>query len=128
MVRAAIIQEGRFTSQGVRQWRTRSLRDLLKDQGIEVLSVNPGPIATQMGDDAGLTEIAEPPELVAEAIVQALRNGDFHVFPDSMAKQIGQAYHDFATSVIEAEMSEVERVLISDGTLFGKKVSLERPT
>ena len=85
---------------------TQALRSLLREQGTAVLSVHPGPIATDMGDAAGLSEIAEPPELVGEAIVAALKAGDFHVFPDSMAKQIGGAYQSFAENVVEAEMTE----------------------
>ncbi len=84
----------------------QSLRSSLKEHGIEMLSVHPGPIATDMGDDAGLTEIAEPPSLVAEAIVESLKAGDFHVFPDTMAKTIGSAYADFSRMVVEAEFSE----------------------
>ena len=57
-------------------------------------------------DAAGLTDIAEPPSLVATAIIDALAAGEFHVFPDSMAKQIGGAYQSFATNVVEADMSE----------------------
>ncbi|MEO1763052.1 MAG: SDR family oxidoreductase [Cyanobacteria bacterium J06629_18] len=85
---------------------TQALRELLTEQGTIVLSVHPGPIATDMGDEAGLTEIAEPPTLVAEAILEALQNGEFHVFPDSMAKQIGGAYQNFAKNVVEVNMSE----------------------
>ena len=85
---------------------TQALRELLEDQGTIVLSVHPGPIATEMGDAAGLTEIAEPPTLVAEAIIEALKTGEFHVFPDSMAKQIGSAYQSFAKNVVEVNMSE----------------------
>ncbi|MDJ0615927.1 MAG: SDR family oxidoreductase [Calothrix sp. MO_192.B10] len=85
---------------------TQALRELLNDQGTTVLSVHPGPIATDMGDEAGLTEIAEPPTLVAEGIIKALENGDFHVFPGSMAKQIGGAYQSFAKNVVEVNMSE----------------------
>ncbi len=85
---------------------TQSLRELLREQGTTVLSVHPGPIATDMGDAAGLTDIAEPPTLVAKGIIDALRAGDFHVFPDSMAKQIGGAYQSFAENVVEAEMTE----------------------
>lgn len=85
---------------------TQALRELLKDQGTQVLSVHPGPIATDMGNAAGLAEIAEPPELVGEAIVASLKAGDFHCFPDSMAKQIGSAYESFAKHIVEAEMSE----------------------
>ncbi len=85
---------------------TQALRAQLKEQGTAVHSVHPGPIATDMGDAAGLTEIAEPPALVGEAIVAALAAGAFHVYPDSMAQQIGEAYASFATNVVEAEMSE----------------------
>ena len=85
---------------------TQSLKELLGKQGTRVLSVHPGPIATDMGDAAGLTEVAEPPTLVAEAILEALKGNNFHVFPDSMAKQIGEAYHSFAHNIVEANLSE----------------------
>lgn len=85
---------------------TQALRELLGEQGTRVLSVHPGPIATDMGDAAGLTEIAEPPTVVANGIIEALKAGDFHVFPDSMAKQLGGAYQSFAQNVVEANMSE----------------------
>ena len=63
-------------------------------------------VKTDMGDAAGLSEIAEPPELVGEAIVSALKEGRFHAFPDSMAQQIGEAYQTFAENVVEADLSE----------------------
>jgi NAD(P)-dependent dehydrogenase (short-subunit alcohol dehydrogenase family) len=85
---------------------TQALRLTLADQGTTVLSVHPGPIATDMGDAAGLSEIAEPASLVGEAIIAALRDGEFHAFPDSMAKQVGAAYADFARNVVEADFSE----------------------
>lgn len=85
---------------------TQALRTLLSEQGIQVHSVHPGPIATDMGDDAGLSAIAEPPELVAHAILQALRSGEFHVYPDSLAKQVGEAYASFAKNVIESDQAE----------------------
>ena len=85
---------------------TQALRELLGEQGTIVLSVHPGPIATDMGDAAGLTEIAEPPSLVAEGIIESLKVGDFHVFPDSMAKKIGSAYKSFAENVVEANITE----------------------
>ncbi len=81
---------------------TQALREVLGSQGTTVLSVHPGPIATDMADAAGLTEIAEPPTLVAESIVAALRDGDFHAFPDTVARQLGAAYKEFAENVIEA--------------------------
>lgn len=65
-----------------------------------------GPISTDMGSAAGLEDIAEPPSLVGEALVAAMAKGEFHVFPDSMAKQIGAAYAGFAAGVIEAAGGE----------------------
>ena len=85
---------------------TQSLREILGEQGIRVLSIHPGPIATDMADAAGLTAIAEPPSSVAEAIIAALNSNDFHVFPGTMAKQIGSAYQNFAKNIVEANISE----------------------
>ncbi len=85
---------------------TQALRELLSEQGTTVLSVHPGPIATDMGDEAGLTAIAEPPTLVADGIIAALKAGEFHVFPDTMARQIGGAYQSFAKNVVEVTMTE----------------------
>ncbi|MEM9814908.1 MAG: SDR family oxidoreductase [Cyanobacteria bacterium P01_D01_bin.6] len=85
---------------------TQALRDLLSEQGTTVLSVHPGPIATDMADTAGLGEIAESPTLVAQGIIEALQAGQFHVFPDTMAKQIGGAYQSFAQNVVEVAITE----------------------
>ena len=71
-----------------------------------MVSVHPGPIATDMGDSAGFTDIAEPAVLVPQAIIAALESGDFHAFPDSMAKQVGAVYRDFATNIVEANLME----------------------
>ena len=85
---------------------TQALRDILKEQGTQVVSVHPGPIATDMGNEAGLSEIAEPAVLVPQAIIKAIAEGSFHAYPDTMAKQIGSAYQQFATGVIEANLME----------------------
>ena len=85
---------------------TQALRDVLKEQGTQVISVHPGPIATDMANNAGMGEIAEPAELVPQAIIAAMANDEFHAYPDSMAKQIGEAYRQFATGVVEANLME----------------------
>ena len=85
---------------------TQSLRDDLAKQGTIVVSVHPGPIATDMADQAGLTEVAQPASVVADAVLAAIVNGDFHVFPDDIAKQIGGAYDSFAKNVVEAQAVE----------------------
>ncbi len=80
---------------------TQALREVLGAQGTAVVSVHPGPMATDMATAAGLADVAEPPSLVPEALIEALENGDFHVFAGSFAKRIGGAYRSFAESVIE---------------------------
>lgn len=85
---------------------TQALREILQAQGTQVVSVHPGPIATDMGNSAGFGEIAEPAELVPQAIIAALESGDFHAFPDTMAKQVGAAYRDFATNIVEVNLME----------------------
>lgn len=85
---------------------TQSLRAQLAPQGTAVYSIHPGPIATQMGDDAGFAEIAEPPTRVAEALLEAFETGSFHIFPDTMAKMIGEAYQSYAENIVEADLSE----------------------
>jgi NAD(P)-dependent dehydrogenase (short-subunit alcohol dehydrogenase family) len=85
---------------------TQALRELLGSQGIAVLSVHPGLIASDMGHAAGLAGSAEPPSVVAEGIVRALRAGDFHLFPDSLARRVGDAYRSFSETVIEFGVPE----------------------
>jgi NAD(P)-dependent dehydrogenase (short-subunit alcohol dehydrogenase family) len=84
---------------------TQALRELLSEQNTLVLSVHPGPIATDMGDAAGMSEVAQTPAFVADGIVKALKAGDFHVFPDPIAKQMGDAYKSFAQNVVEVPSS-----------------------
>lgn len=86
---------------------TQGLRESWADQGTHVVSVHPGPIKTDMIEaDEDLAAVAEPPSLVADAIFDAIENGHFHAWPDSMAKQIGEAYQSYAKNVVEADMTE----------------------
>ncbi len=80
---------------------TQALRPVFEDQGTAVLSVHPGPIGTDMAAQAGLDD-TEPSSVVSEGIVQALKDGDFHLFPDRLAKDFEKAYHNFAEGIIEA--------------------------
>lgn len=81
---------------------TQAMRAELGEQGTVVLSVLPGPIATDMADSAGLTELAEPAHLVADGIIESLKAGEFHQWPGSMAIEVGGAYASFAKEVVEA--------------------------
>ena len=80
---------------------TQAIREELAEYGIMVVSVHPGPIATDMADRAGISEIAEPPSIVSESIVDALKTGTFLVFPDTFAKNIGENYRIFAENEID---------------------------
>lgn len=83
---------------------TQGLRVDLGAKGIQVLSVHPGPIDTNMGNRAGF-EQASSATVVSEAIVDALATGQFHLFPDEVAKQFGGAYQSYAENIIEADLS-----------------------
>lgn len=85
---------------------TQALREALVEQGTHVVSVHAGPINTEMLNDTGYGEIAEPPSLVANGIIEALKKGEFHVFPDSLARQVGSVYEGFAENVIMASVTE----------------------
>ncbi len=80
---------------------TQALRQELAGQGTHVISVHPGPIATDMANDAGFADSAEPASVVADGLFEALQNKSFHVFPDSLAKQFWQGYQGYARAVIE---------------------------
>ncbi|MGH1485208.1 MAG: SDR family oxidoreductase [Cellvibrionaceae bacterium] len=109
---ASIKNFGDFTTYSASKAATYSITQGLKEQltpkNIQVLSVHPGPIATNMANDAGLSEIAEPTSVVSEGIVSSLKSGQFHLFPDTMAKQFEAAYQSYAENIIEAEESEEE--------------------
>lgn len=86
---------------------TQSLRDQLQSQHTQVLSVHPGPIDTDMAAAAGLDDM-DSPVVVAEGIVASLRSGEFHLFPDKMAKEMWEAYEDFAKAVVEDEATSTK--------------------
>lgn len=80
---------------------TQALRQTLLPAGTLVLSVHPGPIATDMADQIGLKHVAEPASQVADAIVNAMKRDEFLVYTDTLSKQIGAAYESYADQVIE---------------------------
>ncbi len=83
---------------------TQGLRESLREQGTHVVSVHPGPIQTDMGQEAGFGDMAASPSLVATATFDAIAEGRFHVWPDPMAEQLGAAYQSFAENVVEANV------------------------
>lgn len=43
---------------------------------------------------------------VPQAIITALAENEFHAFPDTMARQVGGVYRDFASNIVEANLME----------------------
>ncbi len=84
---------------------TQGLRADLGSKGVSVLSVHPGPVMTDMGIAAGFEEGAAT-SVISEGIVNSLKVGDFHLFPDEMAKQFEGAYQGFAENIVLADFSE----------------------
>ncbi len=83
---------------------TQGLRESFEPQGIQVLSVHPGPIDTDMAAQVGMD--GEPATVVSEGIISALKSGDFHLFPDSVAKEFEDLYQSYAKNMIEVELAE----------------------
>jgi NAD(P)-dependent dehydrogenase (short-subunit alcohol dehydrogenase family) len=93
---------------------TQALRQQLAPRNVTVISVHPGPIATDMlADIPELAHVAEPPCNVAEAVIKAIEEADndqsipFMIFPDEKARQLGTIFHDYGKRVIE------------DGNMYG---------
>ena len=85
---------------------TQGLREKLAEQNTQVVSVHPGPIKTDMADEAGFGDVGDPPSVVANEIVRAIEAGDFHAFPDTIAQQFWTGYQPFAENFIEPTMAE----------------------
>ncbi|VAW45520.1 3-oxoacyl-[acyl-carrier protein] reductase [hydrothermal vent metagenome] len=87
---------------------TQGLKDNWSEKGIHILSVHPGPIDTEMAHKAGIGELAEPSSVVSEGIVKALQTGEFHLFPDTIAKNIESVYKNYAINIIEPLPQQTE--------------------
>ena len=84
-----------------------SLRESLADQRTQVLSVHPGPFATDMVVAAGFESMAEPTHVCAEEILSALASGVSHVFPGSLAKHFDRAQREYRERVLEPDIMDV---------------------
>lgn len=49
-----------------------------------------------------MADMGDSASVVSEGIIQALKASDFHLFPDTMAKQFEEAYKSFAQGIVEA--------------------------
>ncbi|WKL57055.1 SDR family NAD(P)-dependent oxidoreductase [Asticcacaulis sp. ZE23SCel15] len=69
---------------------TQSVREELKDSGVDVLGVFPGPIDTDMARDIPLSKAT--PESAAALIVAGIEAGDLYIYPDPTAQVIGATW------------------------------------
>ena len=79
---------------------TQGLRDHFKPHNVSVLSVHPGVVATDMADITGFRAAASSPQVVPISILSALDEGQFHVFPDAVAKQMEVGFQSYADNII----------------------------
>ena len=78
---------GYSASKAALQSLTQTLRSTLKDTGVKVLGIYPGPIDTDMARDIPMDKAS--PEYAAEQIVKGIEAGDTYIFPDPVAVHIG---------------------------------------
>ncbi len=80
-----------------------------------------------MADNPGRTEMAEPASQVGDGIVAALKAGDFHLWPDSLSKQIGGHFRHFAENVIEPPVggvSDCEPIIVRSPSCFAREAQI----
>jgi NAD(P)-dependent dehydrogenase (short-subunit alcohol dehydrogenase family) len=78
---------GYSASKAALQSVTQTLRATLKQKGIRVIGIYPGPIDTDMARDIPLEKTS--PEHAASEIVKGLEADQDYIFPDPVAKHIG---------------------------------------
>ncbi len=72
---------------------TQTLRVTLRDKGVKVLGIYPGPIDTDLARDLPLDKAT--PESAAKLIVAGLEKDETYIFPDPVAQHIGELWeHD----------------------------------
>lgn len=69
---------------------TQSIRAKLKDDGVSVHGVYPGPVATRLTEGLGMD--TTPAAVVAAAILDGIEAGVEEIFPDAMSEQVGSVY------------------------------------
>lgn len=69
---------------------TQSVRGKLKDDGISVHGIYPGPVETRLTENFEIETTPAP--VVAENILQGIEDGDEDIFPDNLASQVGPLF------------------------------------
>ncbi|WP_433758187.1 SDR family NAD(P)-dependent oxidoreductase [Nocardia sp. CA-135398] len=80
-------------------------RMLLREQGVTVHIVFPGPVDTDMSRDIDVPKAT--PEAVARAILTGVANGDEEIFPDPMSEAIAQTWQSGVTKQLEPQFAEL---------------------
>jgi NAD(P)-dependent dehydrogenase (short-subunit alcohol dehydrogenase family) len=79
---------------------TQSLRALLATQGVKVHAVLPGPVDTDMTRGSDIPGMASP-ESVAQAIFDAIDNGEEDIFPDPSSAPMADSWRASAAKALE---------------------------
>lgn len=87
---------------------TQSLRALVAGQGVRVHAVLPGPVDTDMTRGSGVPLAS--PESVAQAIFDAVDNGEEEIFPDPTSAPLAARWRDGLTKLLERQLAQVASV------------------
>jgi len=84
---------------------TQSLRGLVADSGVRVHAVLPGPVDTDMTRGSAVPKAS--PESVAQAIYDALDNGEEEIFPDPASAVLADGWHGSVVKQLERRLAQV---------------------
>ncbi len=86
---------------------TTTLRQELADTDVHVVSIQPGPFATEMVVEAGYGDVAEPVSVCIDAIMAGLAGGDMHIFAGHSAAKVAAIQRDLREQAAEALLPDV---------------------
>jgi NAD(P)-dependent dehydrogenase (short-subunit alcohol dehydrogenase family) len=87
---------------------TQSLRARVAGQGVSVHAVLPGPVDTDMLRGSGIPKAS--PESVAQAIFDAVDEGDEEIFPDPASAPLAAGWRDGAAKLLERQLAQAAPV------------------
>jgi NAD(P)-dependent dehydrogenase (short-subunit alcohol dehydrogenase family) len=82
---------------------TQSLRAALARHGVSVHAALPGPVDTDMGPRIDIPKAS--PESVAQAILDAVANGDEDIFPDPISDSIADGWRNGVAKALERQFA-----------------------
>jgi NAD(P)-dependent dehydrogenase (short-subunit alcohol dehydrogenase family) len=87
---------------------TQSLRARVAGQGVSVHAVLPGPVDTDMLRGSDIPKAS--PESVAQAIFDAVDEGDEEIFPDPASAPLAAGWRDGAAKLLEHQLAQAAPV------------------